>query len=156
MIYLGRGVDYNLSSPTYTRSIGQSSSLVVVILAFQIRVPLSVAKIVKTSESDRPSAGYIYRRKAADTCASDILLCSEDGEVSTRAELHRLVWTPALPSESPYRFGHVIFLTNKGNELVMSYQSQLEAKGYSTCITDDPDQIRCIQQETIVIQVPRQ
>lgn len=86
MIYLGRGVDYNLSSPTYTRSIGHSSSLVVVILAFQIRVPLLVAKIVKISESDRPSAGYIYRRKAADTCASDILLCSEDGTVLIEIE----------------------------------------------------------------------
>lgn len=83
-----------------------------------------------------------------------------EGGVSTCADrssqLHRLVWTQALPSVTPYKFGHIIFLTNKGNELVMSYQSQLEAKGYSTCITDDPDQIRCIQQETIVVQVPRQ
>ena len=142
----------------------------------KLRMPKSVAKIVKRSESDCPSAGYIYCRKAAAAFTSDILLCSEDGTVlieieamtfagiegkaSTRADksfqLHRLVWTPALPSESPYRFGHVIFLTNKDNKLVMSYQSQLEAKGYSTCITDDFDQIRCIQQETIVVHVPRQ
>lgn len=67
MIYLGRGVDCNLIITTYTRRIDHSSSLVVVILAFQIRVPLSVAKIVRISESDCPSAGYIYRRKVSDT-----------------------------------------------------------------------------------------
>ncbi|KAK6008858.1 hypothetical protein QM012_000761 [Aureobasidium pullulans] len=142
----------------------------------KLRMPRSVRKVVRTLQSECPVTGYIYCCRTDDACGSDILLCSEDGTVlieiqgmtfagiegesSLRSDksnlVHRLVWTPVLPSETPNCFQHVVFLTEKDNPLVVSYQSQLDAKGYSTEVIHDATKINSTQESTVIVHVPRQ
>lgn len=141
----------------------------------KLRMPTACRRIIQRPDVEAPASGYIYCRKLATPSSVDVLLCSDDGTVlvefqamsfagidgeelsrkGTSGLIHRIEWKPATFSEKALQFNRVLFLTDGDSTKAEQYARQLNGKGYIISVTDNLEDVVGLDQDAIVIHIPK-